>query len=347
MLKAAGVVEADAPASDQPVNTLENLNDNVAAEIAAQTGANAGVEQDSTTPASGDPEAAPDGQVDGAPAEADVGKVSRINQQNAQMSAVLHKLGIDPNSDTMEAIQTGLVTPQEVLASINPAVMPTTKPQQITTPAPELTLSEQINNLQSVLKTPIPERGFSSEDIKERQDAFMGVIAAQAKEIQNITKTQDERDAVTNATNSRVAINNVFDSQIAPTLPADLPEETKQTLSAVFIASTNLANGELVETQGAAKAQSPNGYAFTAKKIAPEFNQALKAIFDAGAASTNPNPGNHVPNTGVHNVPNNAPTVHRPGVGGGPPAPANNTKFTLGNLQANVQNYIAAQQPQV
>jgi len=343
MLKTAEVAEAAVSTNDQPASTLENLDTNVATELAAQADVNAGVVPDTTTPASGEPEAAPGTPVEGTPeAEADQGKASRLSQQNAQMRAALTKFGVDPDGDTIEAINTGLVTIDEVIAARQPIA-----PTAASTPtAPEPTLGEKINNLKSVLAVPIPEKGLSSQDVQERQEAFLDVIATQAEQINNVTKTQDQDRATVEANKSVAAINTVFDEQITPILPTGLSEELKQTATQMFLATVDFSNDDLVRSHGKAKAQTPEGYTFTAKKVAPQFAAVLKGAFDAGIASTGAAPAvPAVPNAGVHNV--TPPNVLKPAVGGAPPAPVNTTKFTLGNLEANANNYLAAQQPRV
>ena len=335
-----GVVTADAPAAVQPANTLENINANVIAELTSQADVNAGADPNAT-PASGEPEAAPATPVEGTvPAEADdVAKTQRINQQNADMRKTLDALGVDPDSDTAEHLRTGMITRGDYVRSIQPGEATTTP--ATTQPAPEIPLDQKISNLKSVLAAPIPDKGYSSEDVQERNNAFMGVINDLVQVNQNIVKSQKETEQITQANSSTAAINDVFNREVVPSLPEGLTEEAKQTIATVFLASTDFANGELVTSHGKEKAQTPKGYAFSATKIAPEFNAMVKALSGIGTPTTTAT--NAIPS--VHTT--NAPTVLRPGTAGSTPPAISTVKPTIENMAERAKAYVASQQPQV
>lgn len=339
--KNTGVVTAEAPVAVQPANTLENMDANVNTELASQADVSVGDATAATT-APGEPEAAPAIPVEGTvPAEADdVAKTQRIQQQNADMRKTLDALGVDPDSDTAEHLRTGMISRGDYVRSIQPGeatATPTT-----TQPAPEIPLDQKISNLKSVLAAPIPDKGYSSEDVQERNNAFMGVINDLVQVNQNIVKSQKESEQIAQANSSTAAISEVFNRDVVPALPDGLTEEAKQTVATVFLAATDFANGELVTLHGKEKAQTPKGYAFSAAKIAPEFNAMVKALT---GMRTNPTPTPTLAIPSVHAT--NAPTVLRPGTAGGSPPAIPTEPPTLENMEARAHAYVAANQSQV
>lgn len=336
-----GVVTAEAPAVVQPANTLENLDVNAATEIAAQADASAGADP-TATPTPGEPEAAPATPVEGTvPAEADEAKMHRISQQNADYKRTLEALKIDPDSDTAEHLRTGMITLGDYVRSITPSEATATPAS--TPPAPEISLDQQIDNLQSILDKPIGPDGLAAENVKEQQKAFLDVIKGQAKKLDNIVRSQKETEQISQANSSTAAINEVFNKEVAPALPDGLTDEAKRTIATVFLAATDFANGELVDSHGKEKAQTPKGYAFSAAKIAPEFNAMIKALSGIGTPTPTPTPTPAIPS--VHTP--IAPAVLRPGTAGSTPPAISTEKPTLENMEARAKAYIASQQPQV
>jgi len=346
------VVPAGAPAT-QPANTMafteENLDANIQAALNPPTDANAGVPAETPPVATQAPEGPPAATVppvegtpaETPPAEADTGKAQRISQQNAQMKAALIKMGVDPDSDTMEAIASGLVTPEEVRAARQPVQPQATAAPPVAT-APEVPLSQQISNLKGILDTPVPSDGLSANDVQDRQKALLGVVEAQAKQIDQITKAREQDQRQDAANNVISATQSVFESTVLPTLPANLPDDVKKAASDMFLGATEMENINLIRDYGAEKANTPEGYKHSATQVAPKFNQLLKAAFDAGAASSNPNA---VP---ANTAPANTVTPMRPGTrGGSPPPPANKNQFSLQNLDNNVDAFLATQEGRV
>ncbi len=346
------VVAAEAPEAAQPANTLEiseeNIGANIIATLAAPTDESAGAAPDATTPAPGEPEAAPATEVEEKPpAEAEEAKMHRVSQHNSQMRAVLTKLGIDPDGDTMEAINSGLVTADEVLAARRPVAPAIAQPEASPPTAPEVSFEQKIDNLKSILDKPIGPDGIGAENIKEQQNAFLGVIASQAKEIENIKQSQEKKDSTEKANDMVAATGDVFNAQIVAELSAELPEDEniRKIGAEMFLGATDIENMSLVGTYGREKAVTPEGYRHSATQIAPKMKQFIQAIYKKGQDSMNPNPNPPNPPAGT---PASSLNVLRPGVGGGsPPPPEDKNKFTIENMKPNTEKYFASLQPRV
>ena len=340
-----GVVATDDPSTSQGAepNTLDNLDARVAEVIDSQTSASTGDATPATTPVPGEQEAAPATPAEGtSQAEADEAKMHRVSQENAKLRIAITKFGVDPDSDLVEQINAGVITVDDITRARQP-VTPTAAPQASTPTAPEIPLDQQIDNLQSIVNAPIPERGYSSEDVQARDKAFMGVIAGQVKQIQNITQSQEQKEQQEQAHSMVAATNVVFNEDVLSDLMAEIPEDVREIGSKMFLGATDIENIELIKSHGKEKALTADGYRFSANKVAPEMKQFIQAVYKAGQDSTNPNP---IPPT--HPI---APRTNvqplRPGGGPTPAPPVDKDKFAIENLSRNVDEELAAQEGRV
>ncbi len=329
------------------VNTLDNLDANVVAHVDSQTGVSAGDGTPPATPVPGGPEAAPATPAEGTPpAEADEATMHRVSQDNSALRAFVRKMGVDPDSDVVEQVNSGLVTYDDIIRARQPAI-PTTTPGTSPPPAPEIPLGQKIDNLKSILDAPIPRDGYSSEDVKEQQKAFFDVITGQAKVIDNVTQSQEQRVLQEKADSMVSATNDVFNTAVIAELADELPEEVRQTAAQMFLGATDIANISLKAEIGQ-EAISAKGYRHSATQVAPEYKKLIQAVYKAGQDSNNPNP-NPAPTTPtVPNTPRTNVLPLRPGAGGGsPPPPVNKNKWDIRNLSANVAEHMSQQEGQV
>ena len=339
-----GVVATDDPSTSpgaSQANTLDNLDTNVATELDSQTGVSTGDATPAATPVPGEQEAAPTTPAEGTPqAEADEAKMHRVSQDNAKLRIALTKFGVDPDSDLVEQINAGVITVDDITRARQP-VTPTTTPEASPPTAPEIPLDQQIDNLKSIVNAPIPERGYSSEDVQARDKAFMGVIAGQVKQIQNITQSQEQREAAEQANGMVTATNDVFNTEVLSDLTVEIPEDVRQIGAKMFLGATDIENIELIKSHGKSKAVTADGYRYSATQVAPEMKQFIQAVFKAGQDSTNPNP----PITPTSPRTNIQPL--RPGGGPTPAPPVDKDKFAIENLGRNVDAELAAQEGRV
>ena len=344
-----GVVAIDDPGTSQgasQANTLDNLEANVAAEMDSQTGGSTGDGTPPATPVSGEPEAAPVSPAEGiAPAEADEAKMHRVSQDNSTLRAFVRKMGFDPDSDVVEQVNAGIVSYDDIVRARQP-VSPTATPGAPTPPAPEISLDQKIYNLRSIVNSPIPERGYSSEDVQERDKAFMDVIAGQAKQMQNITQSQEQREQQEKANSMVNATNEVFNTAVVAELANELPEDVRQIGAEMFLGATDIANISLIKQHGQKKAVTAEGYRYSAEEVAPKMKQFIQSIYEAGRNSLNPNPAPNPPT--VPTTPRTNVLPLRPGAGGGsPPPPVNKNKWDIRNLGANVAEHLSQQEGSV
>lgn len=345
--KNTGVVAIDDPGTSQgaaQANTLDNLGANVDAEISSQQAdASAGAAPDATTPAPGEPGAAPATPVEGTPpAEAGEAKMQRISQDNANLRTTLTKLGIKPDSDVAEQLRTGLITYDDIVRSRTPVAPAATVPEASTPTAPEVSLEQKIDNLRSVLNKPIGPEGIGAENIKEQQTAFLDVIAGQAQEIDNIKQSQEKKESTEKANRMVAATNDVFNAEIIAGLSAEIPEDVRQIGAEMFLGATDIENISLIETHGKEKAVTVDGYRYSATQVAPKMKQFIQAIYKAGQVSMNPNPTPNPPVTPA--APRTSVNALRPGGGGPSPSPpVPKDKFDINNLVANVDEELARQ----
>lgn len=338
-----GVVPAEAPEAVQPANTLDNVNKEVINELTSPTGESAGDAPVATTPAPSEPVAAPATPAEETPpAEADEGQMHRVSQHNAQMSAVLTKLGIDPNSDTMEAIASGLVTADEVIAARRPVAPGAVAPAASTPSAPETSLDQKLANLQSIIDKPIdPVTGVMSKDYVAMQKGVMDVVGSLVQENQNIKQSYEKKESAERANSMVAATGDVFNTQVADQLSAELPEEVRQIGAEMFLGATDIENISLANTFGKEKAVTANGYRHSATKVAPKMQRFIKAIYKAGQDSLNPNPTTTTPSAPT--APGTTVQVMRPGSGSPSiPPPAPKDHFALENLNQRTEEYFAS-----
>lgn len=338
-----GVVAASEPGTSTSqvapeANTLDNLDAKVAEVIDSQTGVSTDVAEPAATPVPGEPGAAPATPAEETPpAEADEAKMHRVSQDNATLRTTLRKLGVEPDSDVVEQINAGVITLDDIVRARQP-VTPTAAPQVSPPTAPEIPLDQQIDNLKSILDKPIGPDGISAENVRDQQKAFFGVIASQAKEIKNITQSQEQREQQEQANGMVTATNEVFNTDVLSGLTVEIPEDVREIGAKMFLGATDIENIELIKSHGKEKALTADGYRYSASQIAPEMKQFIQAVYKAGRDSLNPNPTPPV----VPTAPRTNVQPLRPGGGPTPAPPVDKDKFAIENLRANVDNFIAS-----
>lgn len=338
------VVTAAAPVAGQPENTPTNLDANVVAEPTPPTDASAGAAPDATTTAPSEPEAAPAAPVEGTPEAEAAAKSQRISQDNANLRALALKMGIEPDSDTAEQLVAGLVTYEDIQRARQPAT--TTEAQPSTPTAPEIPLGQKIDNLRSVLSKPIPPEGLSADEVVSRQNALLDVVAGQAKQIENVTKSQEQKDQQDEAGRMVAATNDVFEKEVLSGLGIEIPEEVRQIAASAFLGATDIENINLGNTVGVERANTPDGYRHSATQIAPQFKQLIQALVQVGR-NPNPNPNPNPRPTVPTPVPGTRINPLRPGGGPTPAPPVDKDYFDIRNLDRNVAIEQARQEGQV
>lgn len=313
------IVEKQADPSqsgDQPNNSLDSLTKNVA--DALQTDATVGDPKDTTQPA-GDPPAAPGAQVEDKTA---VATTDRFRHENAQLRAVLTKLGVDADSDTAENLRNGLITAEEFVKA---RYTPTTQAQAEPV-VPQVPLDQKIRNVQEMRDDLVKNNGdVSAAQFREFANLQTDVLIDLAKANQNITQTQEIRDQQEELSRKISATETVFASEVKSTIPDDV----KDIASQMFLGAVDLQTGINAQQVGP-RAMTPEGYGIAARNIAPQFDEFVTKIFNAGIEHQKEAVRNPV-----------APvTPLAPGHRGGTPPPAPKGKFNLRDLDANVHEEL-------
>lgn len=342
-----GVVQGNEPVhspSDPNPNTLDNLEANIIKELDnVNTGENDGVPQiPDTTDTSGQPAAAPAGQATtqepAKPAEAgaDNAKFQRVSQENSNLRKTLTKLGIDPDSDIAEQINSGLITFEDVVRMKTTPAQSFQQPQtQAQQPAPQVTLDQKLTNLTNILAAQKTKTEISADEYLKTQDHILGVVADLVQANQTLQQSSERTVNEQRLDKCVQAINDVFENEIKSIIPA----EVSQVAKSAFLGLTDINNVDLVKQIGPDRAQTPEGYTHTAQQAAPNFKKLIQSVYQAGmkAATKNITTGNPNPNQPNTNVVPLTP-------GGGPvqPPPPDKNRFDLDNLDANVTNFLAS-----
>ena len=326
--------------------TEENLEANILAAIDSPSGVSTGVvETPAATDVPGEPAAAPETKVEETkPAEAvDDATVQRLRQDLATQKATLVKLGIDPDGDTAENLRSGLITVEELI-SARAADMPATTPEIASPTTPQIPLDQKIVNLQNRLGR---KGQVTDAEYKEDMSAALEVIRDVVTANQNISQTMQNND-----------LNNLLEATVSTTkevfntdVKSVVPEDVRAIGEELFVGATDVGAGNYARSllqrgykDGKERAFSPKGYRAVAKDLATRYDTFVQAIFKAGqvAAVKAINEANPSVNTATVVNP------IAPGGGGGtPPPPPEPNKFTINNLDANVDEYFAGTQPQV
>lgn len=308
----APVVEPTEPASPAP-STLENLEQNVATEL---TGASAAPDG-SAAPV--DPNAASGEPAEAPPAEAD-GKSQRIQQENAQLRATVRKFGVDPDSDVMDQLNSGLLTVADIVKPREP----------VEPPAPTQTLQQKIDNLKTANLTGT-DGAVDAKAFLDDRSQLIEVLDAVVQDNTQLRQAREGDQQTIRAQQTASAAASVFDTDVNVTLPDDVMSVAKELfLGAVDNRVYDMANDPNV---GRDRALSVEGYTFAAKQLAPKFGALVAAI-----------KGEPAPVPAV--APNVVPLA--PGTGGAsPPPPVPKGKFDMRNLDQNVDAYLAGRQVRV
>ncbi len=314
-------------------STLENLDANIAAELNPPTDTSTGVAPVATTQAPEGTPTAGEPTVEEKSAEA-TAKAERLNQDNANLRALVNKLGVDPDSQTAEHLRLGLVTVEDVVRAKQPAT-PVAAPQ--TEPvAPVVSLDQKLVSLQNALGTQTGE--VSEAQYRDTQGKMLEVIADLVQANQNTVKNREIDQNNRKVQDMIGAANEVFVKEVA----THVPEAMQDIASEMFLGAADIEHAEVMKQFGP-KANTPEQFKNAAAKVAPRFNEFIQTVFKAGGqavtdAINKANPaGSPIPNP------------LQPGTTGGgtPPAPAPKNKFDLSNLDANVDEQMALTAPQI
>jgi hypothetical protein len=319
--------------------TEENLEANILAALDSPTDVSTGaVETPAATDVPGEPPAAPDTKVEEKPpAEAvDEATGERLRQDNANLRATLLKLHIDPDSDTAEGLRSGLITFDDVVGARTPAPA-ATAPQAPESTTPQIPLAQKITNLQTRLAR---KEKVTDESYKSDMNAAIEVVLAQAQEMQNISQTMERTDLNNLLQTTLNATKEVFSTDVESVVPEDVRAIGEE----LFVGATDVAVGALARTHGQAKAFSKEGYQHAAKNVATRYDTFVKGIVKATQAATIKAIKEANPSVNTATVVNPI----APGAGGGTlPPPANPNKFSIANLDANVNEFMEGTESRV
>lgn len=329
-----GVAIQSSPVSSEgdSESTLDNLDANIIKELGLQTDETPSTPDVVTPKPEGTP-AAGESKVDEKDAEA-AAKAERLSQDNANLRAVLTKIGIDPDSQTAEHLRAGLITVDDVMRARQP-VQPSVETQKSDAAASAVPLDQKLVNLQNILAG---QKGdVSAEEYRNAQGKMLEVITDLVRANQNITKKQ-EIDANNQKIQSMIgAAQDVFNKDVT----FKIPEGMKEIAQEMFLGAADIEHVEL-QRQFGERANTPEYFRHSAGKVAPRFNQFLQAVYKAGsqAAVDAINRSKPAGQTVVNPL--------QPGVvGGTPPPPPKKEQFAIENLDANVDAFLASTETQI
>jgi hypothetical protein len=313
------VVSADDSAQPNAAvaNTLENLDANVNAELDSQNDATVGTD---VTPTAGEPDAATATPVDNAEVD---GKLNRITQDNEALRVALRKIGVDPDSDTVRQLNSGLITKDDLFQTSPPVP---DKP-----PTPTASLEDELDNLSRVMQQRDENGAVTADTFDASMKQTLKVMQGLIQENKDLKQARDADAQNQVAQRTAAVTQTVFDTDVT----VEIPDAVKDIAKDLFQGAVDNAVYAMASDPniGRDRAVSPEGYEFAAKQLAPKFIAMVNAI--KGVSAPAPQPTGQV-------------RPLAPGAGGGsPPPPAQKGKFTLQNLDANVQAELAGQQLRV
>lgn len=246
--------------------------------------------------------------------QVDDGKLTRMEQDMAKKNRVIEALGLDPNSDVADRLDSGLLTRDELLREAGHVEPP---------PAPVYQQPEQPRDPMATLTELRQKMSNEAYTDPKDMDAVIGTM-------QDILVAQDQRsrqrDVQDHVSTCRAVVNKVYDND--PTIEK-LPIEIQQIERLAFEASTD-ALLERENPNNPYQYATPNGYEFYAKKNKGRFQQMRDYYINLGRT---------MEKTG-ENPPANNPVVPISPSQGGSPTPSPPVQITRDNMRQKAQDYI-------
>lgn len=198
---------------------------------------------------------------------ADSGTETRYKQENARFRQALQRLNINPDSDTMDQLLSGLIDPKDLYAKQETPVQ-----QQETK-----SLSERFRALSAKARS----EGASAEDLAELADLQAELIDRQDQQQQQTQQQQVLQQCVTNAVSA-------LDGD---ELLTHLPEDIQQKAQHIFLGAVDQRMGQIARTvPDPSRLMKPDVYGHYARQYKPEFDAFCKALVEHGRSLSKPAP---------------------------------------------------------